>query len=155
MRSAVLRAIFSTWARVSSSFAEASMPRTRRGRFWPANPCDHPGLRGPCDGADDDRVEEDAEFLLLLLHLVGPVGEAQSAQSMVGRSGRDGVGDTAGRADLFQRVLPAFLEPDAEAGLDQFDLGAHDPRQQDVADPVVHRIRPVDPTLLHQARLQP
>jgi hypothetical protein len=38
MSAAVLRAIFSTCARVSASVAEASMPMTRRGRPCPANP---------------------------------------------------------------------------------------------------------------------
>src|SRR5699024_4206845 len=50
--------------------------------------------------------------------------------------------------------LPALLEADAEPGFYELDLGAHDPRQDNVADPIVHRIRPVDPALLHQTRLE-
>ena len=53
---------------------------------------DHPGVGGARDRADDDGVEEDAQFPFLLLHLVGPVGEAQPAQPVVGPAGRDRVG---------------------------------------------------------------
>lgn len=61
----------------------------------------------------------------------------------------------AARPDVVQRALPAVLELDAEAGLDQLDVGTHDPGQQNVAHSVADRIRPVDPALLHQSRLQP
>jgi hypothetical protein len=47
MSAAVLRAIFSTWARVSSSLADASMPTTRRGRSWPAKPAIMPAWVEP------------------------------------------------------------------------------------------------------------
>ncbi len=53
------------------------------------------------------------------------------------------------------RLLPRLLEPDAEPGGREPHVGAHEPRQQDVADPVVHRVRPVDPVLLHEHGLQP
>ena len=91
MSSAVLRAIFATWARVSSILADASMPSTRRGRSLPGEAGDHAGVGRTGDAADDDRVEEDAEFSLLLLHLVGPVREAQAAEPVIGRAGRDRV----------------------------------------------------------------
>ena len=59
---------------------------------------------------------------------------------MVGGAGRDRVRRTAARARTSSSAcLPAVLEPDAETGLDQLDVRAHDPRQQDVADPVVDR----------------
>ncbi len=45
--SAVDRAIRSTWSRVSSSFALASMPITRRGRSWPAKPAIMPAWVDP------------------------------------------------------------------------------------------------------------
>ena len=73
---------------------------------------------------------------------------------MVGRAGRDRVRHAAVGANLVERVLPALLEADPEPGLDECYLGAHDSRQQDVADSVVHRVRPIDPTLLHQAGLE-
>ena len=45
----------------------------------------HPGLRRTGHGADDDRVEEDAQLGLLLLDLVGPVGESQPAERSLNR----------------------------------------------------------------------
>ena len=48
---------------------------------------DHPGLRRAGHGADDDRVEEDAQLGLLLGDLVGPAGEAEPAERMVGGAG--------------------------------------------------------------------
>ena len=91
---------------------------------------------------------------LLLLHLVGPVGEAEPAERVVGGAGRDRVGRAAGPLDVVERPLPAVLELDAEPGRVEPDVGAHDPGQQDVADLVVDRIGPVDPALLHQHGLQ-
>ena len=49
-----------------------------------------------------------------------------------------------------QRPLPALLEADAEPGADQPHVRAGEPAEQDVADLVVDRVRPVDPALLHQ-----
>src|SRR3954462_9095019 len=68
-------------------------------------------MGGASDPADDHCVKEDAQLLLLLLHFVGPVGEAETAKTMVGRTGREGVRYPAPCADLLQRVLPALLEP--------------------------------------------
>src|SRR3954462_11449847 len=107
-------------------------------------------MGGASDPADDHCVKEDAQLLLLLLHFIGPVGEAETAKTMVGRTGRDGVRYAATCADLLQRVLPALLETNPEPCLDELDLGAHDARKQDVANPIVDRIRPVHPALLHQ-----
>ena len=87
---------------------------------------------------------------LLAFQLDHPVGESEAAEPMVRGARRDGVGRAAGLADLAQRLLPALLEADAEAGLDQAHVGAHDARQLDVADPVIDRIGPVDPALLDQ-----
>ena len=50
--------------------------------------------------------------------------------------------------------MPAVLEADAEPRLHQADVGPHDAGQQDVADLVVDRVRPVDPALLDQDGLQ-
>jgi len=74
---------------------------------------------------------------------------------VVGGTGRDRVRGTTLGADFLQGVLPAFLEADPEAGLDEFDVSAHDPGEQDVTDPVIHRIGPVHPALLNQAGLEP
>ena len=53
-----------------------------------------------------------------------------------------------------QRLLPRLLEADAEAGLDEPHVGAAEARHEDVADPVVGDVGPVDPALLHQHALQ-
>ena len=44
---------------------------------------DHAGLGRAGNGADDDRVEEDAELALLRLHLHGPAREAVTAERVV------------------------------------------------------------------------
>ena len=130
------------------------MPMTRRGRSCPAKPGDHAGVRAAGHGADDDRVEEDAHLLLLLLDLVGPVGEAEAAEPVVGRARRDAVRLAAARADVVERLVPAVAEADVEARRVEPDLGPHDPRQQDVADAVVDGVGPVDPRLLHEDGLE-
>ena len=73
---------------------------------------------------------------------------------MVRRAGGDRIGLAALPADILERVLPALLEADAETLVDQLDMGAEDAAHQDVADPVVDRIVPVDPALLHQPALE-
>jgi hypothetical protein len=76
------------------------MPRTRLGRppasASAAKPRDHPGLRAAGHGADDDRVEEDAELALLVRDLDGPVRVAQAAKRVVGGAGWDRVRTAAG-----------------------------------------------------------
>src|SRR6185295_3823446 len=104
----------------------------------------------PRDGADDDRVEEDAQLALLLGQLLRPAREAQAAQLVIRRSGRDGVRLTVTRLDVGQRLLPALLEADAEARLDEAHVRAHEARQLDVPDAVVDDVRPVHPALLDQ-----
>jgi hypothetical protein len=99
-------------------------------------------------------VEEEPQFLFLLLDLVGPVREAEAAQPVVGRARRDGVRAAPGGPDVLQRLLPAGLDADAEALVDQPDVGPHDPGEQDVAHPVVDRVGPVNPVLLDQPGLQ-
>ena len=94
------------------------MPITRRGRSWPAKPGDHAGVGGAGDRADDDRVEEDAELLLLLCDLIGPVGEAEAAELVVGGAGRDGVRLAAARPRRPRSPVPSCPEADVEAGSD-------------------------------------
>ena len=53
---------------------------------------------------------------------------------------------------LLQRVLPGVPDPDVEAARVEPHVGAHDPRQQDVADLVVDGVRPVDPAAPARAR---
>ena len=127
----VLRAIRATWSRVFSIVADASMPRTLRGRPWVAlvqgrEAGDHAGMGGTGHRADDDRVEEDAQLLLLLRDLEGPVGEAESSQRVLGRTGRDAVGDASGFLDLTQRFLPGAADTDVEAGRVEAHVSAHD-----------------------------
>ena len=127
------------------------MPITRRGRSCPAKPGDHAGVRRAGDGADDDRVEEDAELALLLLHLVAPSSRSPGRRAG-GPTRPAGIayGLPPAASTSRDRPLPALLEADAEAGLDEPHVGAHDPAQQDVADAVVDHVRPVDPALLHE-----
>ena len=47
-------------------------------------------------------------------------------------------------------VFPAFPDADVEAVLDHPHVRAHDPAQQDVADPVVDRVLMRHPAFLHQ-----
>src|SRR5438067_4327113 len=120
---------------------------------WPLLRCeagDHPGLRRAGDGADDDRVEEDAELALLLGHLVRPAREAEAAQRVIGRARRDGVRLPAALDHRRERLLPAGPEADVEARRVEPDVGAHDPREQDVPDLFVSVVRPVDPVLLDE-----
>ena len=112
---------------------------------------DHPGMRGARHTADDDRVEEDAELGLLLGDLVGPASEPEPTELVVRCTGWDRVRSSTRAPDIVERCLPAVLEPDPESGLDEVDLSAHDSRQQDVAHPVVDRVRPVHPTFLDEA----
>ena len=111
---------------------------------------DHPGLGAAGHRADDDRVEEDAELALLVGDLVGPVRVPEAAERVIRRPGRDRVRLAASIADLGQRLLPALLEPDPEAGLDQPDVRADQAADEDVADPVIDRVRPVHPALLDE-----
>jgi hypothetical protein len=73
---------------------------------------------------------------------------------VVGGAGRDRVRPPAGRLDLPQHLLPAFLVADAEPGAHQPDVGTGQPADQNVADLVVDRIGPVDPTFLNEHALQ-
>ena len=126
------------------------MPSTRRGRSCPAKPAIIPACVEPVTVQTIDRVEEDAELLLLLLHLVGPVREAKAAEAVVGCAGRDRVRNAAVGTDRSSAFSQLSLKPIPNPASTSSTCGAHDPRQQDVADPVVHRVRPVDPALLHQ-----
>jgi hypothetical protein len=113
-----------------------------------------PGVGRAGDRAHDDRVEEDAEGLLLLGDLEGPVGESEPTERVFGGAGGDRVGRAAAGLDLAQGVLPRVADADVEAVRVQARVGAHHPREQDVADLVVHRVVPGDPLLLHEAALQ-
>src|SRR5580704_11723492 len=143
MSSAVLRAIFATWARVSAIFAEASMPSTRRGRSWSAKPAIMP-----------------AWVLPVTLHTTIVSKKTPSSRSCCRTSTaqlakpRPPRGWSEAPAGIAYGVLPAVLEADAEPCLYQTDVGPHDAGQQDVADLVVDRVRPVHPALLNQDGLQ-
>jgi hypothetical protein len=116
---------------------------------------DHPGLRRAGHGADDDRVEEDAELGFLVGDLLRPACKAEAAERVVGRACRNRIGPAAGRIDRVERILPARAQGDVEAGVDDADVGAHDPREEDVPDLVVDDVGPFDPVLLHEHALQP
>ena len=116
---------------------------------------DHPGVGGAGDGADDDRVEEDAELASCCAtsraQLAKPSPPRRWSEAPAGMA--YGV-PPAARTSSSARSQQS-LDADAEAGRVEPDVGAHDPREQDVADPVVDRVRPVHPALLHQPGLQP
>jgi hypothetical protein len=127
-------------------------PAVRAGERGEAS--DHPGLGAAGDRAHEDGVEVDSELTFLFGELVGPVGEPETAEGMVGGAGRDRVRPPAGRFDLPQHLLPAFLEADPEPGAHQPDVGTGEPADQDVAHLVVDRIGPVDPAFLNEHALQ-
>ena len=87
--------------------------------------------------------------------LEGPVGEAEAAERVLGGA-RPGSRTACRRPPRprAMRVLPRAADADVEAGRVEPHVGAHDPRQQDVADLVVDRVVPVDPPLLDQPALQ-
>ena len=111
---------------------------------------DHAGLRRPGHRAHDDRVEEESERGLLVGDLAGPACEPVAAERVVGGAGRDRVRLAAALADVVERLFPALAEPDVEARVGQPHVGAHDPREEDVADLLVAGVVPVDPVLLHE-----
>ena len=84
-----------------------------------------------------------------------PAREAEPAERMVGSAGGDRVGLPAGLLDRRERLLPALADPDVEPRRVEPHVGAHDPREQDVADLVVDDVGPVDPVLLHEHAAQP
>jgi len=75
---------------------------------------DHAGLGPTGHRTDDDVVEYDPEFRLLLLDFLGPPGEAQAAEGMVRRTRRNGVGLAATIFNVENRPLPTLLESDSE-----------------------------------------
>ena len=74
---------------------------------------------------------------------------------MIGGACRNRVRRAAGLLDVVDRLFPALLEADAEAGLHEPHVGAHDAAEHDVADPVVDDVRPVHPALLHEHAAKP
>ena len=104
--------------------------------------------------AHDDRVEEEAELALLLGHLVGPAREPEPAERVVRRAGGDRVRLSTALLDGRERVLPALADPDVESSRIEPHVGAHDPREEDVADLVVDGVGPLDPVLLDEHAAQ-
>src|SRR3984893_10257754 len=113
-------------------------------------PRDHAGLGAARDTAYDDGVEEDAQLPLLLFNLLRPSTAAEATERMIRSTGGEGIGPTAGSRDLSKSLVPTLLEPDPESRTDQPDIGAEDSTEQDVAHPVINRVRPVHPALLDQ-----
>src|SRR5207302_5802411 len=87
-------------------------------------------------------------LMLLLLHLLGPLGETKSTKPVVGRSCRNGIRLTTRCLHLAECPLPAGFEANAEPFFHEPHVGTQDPAEEDVADLVIHGIRPVDPALL-------
>ena len=144
-----------TWACVSRRLGGAVDADHAARALLACEAGDHARLRAAGDRADDHRVEEHAELALLLLHLGRPAREAEAAERVVRRAGRDRVRLAAGLLDLGQRGLPARLDADAEAGVDEPHVRAQHAAELDVADAVVDDVRPLDPALLDQDRREP
>ena len=127
------------------------MPMTRRGTVLARRTRRSSRRASTGDAADDDRVEEDAELAFLLLAPRRP-----SWRSPVRRD--DGPTRRPGWRTAFRPASRTsssacsqlVLNPMPKPASTSCDLRAHDPRQQDVADPVVDRVRPVDPALLDE-----
>ena len=115
---------------------------------------DHPGMRRSGDCAHDDVIEEDVVLGLLGGDLASPVGEAEPTKRMVGRARRDRIRRATGGHDGLESSLPAVADTDVEPGVVHPDVAAHDARQLDVPDPLIARIGPLNPVLLHRHRLQ-
>ena len=113
----------------------------------------HAGLRSAGHRTHDDVVEDDAEFDLLQFDLLRPPGETKAAERMVRGARRNGVGRAAAILNLEDRLLPALLEPDAEARAHEANVRPHQSAEQNVADAVVGHVGPIDPTLLDEDAL--
>ena len=109
-----------------------------------------PGLGRAGHRAGDHGVEEDAELSLLLGDLGCPPCEPEPTEGMVGGSRGDGIWLPAALDDGRECVLPAPADADVEPGRVQAHVGVHDPREEDVPDPVVDDVRPFDPVLLDE-----
>ncbi len=114
---------------------------------------DHASQGRSGDRADDDGVEENPELLLLFFDLSGPIRETEPSQSVVRCSRGNRIRRAARCFDVGDRLLPARLETDAETGRRQSHVGAHQTGEHDIADPVIDRIGPVHPGLLHEDAL--
>ena len=135
-------------------------------RAWRRRRCRSPGAAGPgrrsrrssrrastpVTRADHDRCRRRRRARASCsLHLVGPVRRSR-ARRAGGRTRRPGwrTASAAPRARPRGPCSQLSLKPMPKPAGSEPHLGAHDPGQQDVADPVVDGVRPVDPALLHQ-----
>ena len=148
--SAVARAMRAICAHVCSTVAEASIPSTARSVSCGGEAGHHPRLCRSGYGADDDRVEREAELPLLLGDLVGPACEPEPTERVVGGAGRNCIRLAAALLDRRERVLPAPPDPDVETRAVEPHVRTHDAREQQVADLVVDDVRPLHPALLHE-----
>src|SRR5262249_60309348 len=120
----------------------------RVGRIVGRETYDHSPLGGASDNAHDYVVELEAHLRLLGAHLLSKADIAESAVLVHRGAGRDGIGLPARILHRLDGVLPALTETDVEAVGDDAALGAHQTRQQDIADSVVDRILMRDPAFL-------
>ena len=112
---------------------------------WPANPAIMPALIQAGHRAHHDRVEEQAELASCSATSSAPAGEAEATQGMVGGARGDHIGSPGG-LDGGGALLQLGPEADGEAGMGgAVYVGAHDPRQQDVADSLVGGVCPARP----------
>ena len=89
------------------------------------------------------------------LHLLGKAYVTQATKLVHRGTGRDGIGLAALCLHILQRLFPALADADVEARVNQVRMGAHDARQQDVADPIVDGIFVRHPAFLDQVALHP
>ena len=131
------------------------MPSTRRGRSWPAKPAIIPACVEPVTEQTMTVSKKTPSSALLLGDLAGPAREAEPAERMVGGAGRDRVRLAAARLDSASASSQLVRKPMSKPAGDEPHVGAHDPREQDVADPVVDGVGPVDPVLLDEHAAEP
>ena len=114
---------------VSAGLAEPSMPITRRARLLAAKPAIIPACVVPVTEHTTIVSKKTPSSRSCSATSSAQPREAEPAESVVGGAGRDGVRLAAAPPRTSrERLLPALLEADAEAGLDEPHVGAHDAR---------------------------
>ena len=110
------------------------MPSTVRSRSWPAKPAIMPACVEPVTEHTTTVSKKTPSSRSWSATSPAQPREPVAAERMVGGAGRDRVWLAAALPDVGERLLPALAEADVEAGRDEPHVGAHDPREQDVAD---------------------
>ena len=102
------------------------------------------------DRADDDVVEGKAEFLLLRAYFFGKADIAKAAILVHRGTRRNRIGLAALGLHVRDRRFPTFPDADVEPFVDHFDIGAHDPAQKNITDPIIDGILVWHPAFLNE-----